>query len=103
MAKARKGDYLSCEVCGLGLVVDKGCGCEVTEVVCCSKPMVKVKKTKKPASKEKPAKAKTAVKATAKKAAPKAKPAAKAAAKKATAKAKPAAKAAAKKTAATKK
>lgn len=101
MAKARKGDYLSCEVCGLGVVVDKGCGCEVTEVFCCNKPMVKVKKTKKAAPKETPTKAK----AVAKKAPAKAEPAAKA---KAAAKAKPAAKKApakpaAKKTAATKK
>jgi hypothetical protein len=91
MAKAKKGDYLSCKVCGLVVVVDKGCGCAVTELLCCKKPMTIVKasagRVKKQAAAKKPAKApaKAAVKAapakaTAKtpaKAAAKAKPAGK--------------------------
>ena len=40
MAKAKKGDFLSCAVCGLVLVVDESCGCAVSKVICCAKPMV---------------------------------------------------------------
>ena len=72
MAKAKKGDSLSCEVCGLVTVVDKACGCaDTAEVLCCGKPMVVKKKVAK--------KAKPAAKKPAKKAAKKAKPAKKAA------------------------
>ena len=39
MAKAKKGDFLSCAVCGLVLVVDDACGCAVSKVICCAKPM----------------------------------------------------------------
>ena len=51
MAKAKKGDHLSCKVCGLVLVVDKACGCATAEILCCKKPMAKGK----PAAKKKPA------------------------------------------------
>ena len=75
MAKAKKGDRMGCNVCGLVMVVDEACGCETAEIICCKKPMVK----KRAAAAKKP-KAK-AVKAKAKakpaKAAAKAKPAAK--------------------------
>ena len=95
MAKAKKGDYLSCEVCGLVVVVDEGCGCASTELLCCEKPMARVKASagrvekqaaakesvKKPAKAPAKAAAKAApVKATTKtpaKAAAKAKPAGK--------------------------
>ena len=64
MAKAIKGERLSCEVCGLVVVVDEACGCAATEIICCSKPMAKGK----PAAKKKTAKApvKTKAKAPAK-------------------------------------
>jgi hypothetical protein len=39
MVKAKKGDFLSCAVCGLVLVVDEACGCAVSKVICCAKPM----------------------------------------------------------------
>jgi hypothetical protein len=95
MAKLKNGDLLTCEVCGLVVIVDEACGCAVGEIICCKdRPMVKgkaaaVKAKKKPTAK--PA-AKPAAKPVAAKAAKavKAKPAAKA--KKAPAK-KPAAKA----------
>jgi hypothetical protein len=81
MAKAKKGEYLSCDACGLVVVVDEACGCAAAEVICCDKPMAPGKaaanKAKKKAAAKKPA-AKAA-----KKAAPKAKPAKKAVAKKA--------------------
>ena len=91
MAKAKKGDVLSCDACGLVVVVDEACGCETAEIICCDKPMATGKmaanRAKKLAAKKPAAKA---VKAAAK-----AKPAKKApakAAKKAAVKAKPAAK-----------
>ena len=39
MAKAKKGDYLSCDECGLVVVVDEACGCATAEVTCCGEPM----------------------------------------------------------------
>ena len=83
MAKAKKGEYLSCNECGLVVVVDEACGCATAEVICCDEPMTPGKaaanKAKKKAGAKKPAvKAKAAAKAKpAKKAAAKAKPAAK--------------------------
>jgi hypothetical protein len=83
MAKAKKGEYLNCKVCGLVVVVDETCGCAATEILCCNKPMAKGKK---PVAKKKPAtKAAKAVVKTSAKAAAKAAPA------KIVAKAKPAA------------
>ena len=62
MAKAIKGDYLSCAVCGLVVTVDEACGCASADVICCGKPMaagkVAAKKAKMAAAK-KPAKAAT--------------------------------------------
>jgi len=68
MASLKEGDYLTCEVCELVVVVDEECGCAVGGLICCEEPMIKMKA---------PAKAK---KAAAKKVAKKAgkKPAAKA-------------------------
>ena len=92
MAKAKKGDVLSCRVCGLVLVVDNACGCSATEILCCKKPMAKGKPA---ARKKSPAKAlKVSAKASTKVSARK-KPAAKVNAgtsAKTVAKAKPAAK-----------
>jgi len=87
MAKVKQGGYLSCDVCGLVVVVDEACGCATADVICCDKPMIPGKaaanKAKKKAGAPKPAaKAmKTAAKAKPAKAAAKAKPAKKAAAK----------------------
>ncbi|MEI7591264.1 MAG: hypothetical protein WCJ49_08165 [Deltaproteobacteria bacterium] len=39
MAKANKGDYLSCEVCGLSLIVDEVSGYAKIDVMCCDIPM----------------------------------------------------------------
>ncbi|HDQ03401.1 MAG TPA: hypothetical protein ENN23_02355 [Deltaproteobacteria bacterium] len=86
MARARTGDVLYCEVCGLTVIVDEECGCADTGVICCeetminkgpapSKPKPAAKKAK--AQNTKPAKkkpAKKAVKKTAKKASAKKKP-----------------------------
>ena len=87
MAKAKKGDVLRCEVCGVAVVVDEACDCAVAEILCCAKPMARGKKAagraKKPAAAKKPVKktakppAKAAAKAKPAKAASKAKPAAK--------------------------
>ena len=72
MAKAKKGDKLSCTVCGLVVVVDEACGCATAEVLCCKKPMAKgkpavAKAGKKVASPSRAAKTvKTAVAAKAK-------------------------------------
>jgi len=71
MSKARTGDVLSCEVCGLTVIVDEECGCAAVGVICCEEPMInkgpaapkkkpavkKAKsKTKKKTAKKKPAK-----------------------------------------------
>jgi len=65
MAEFKKGDLLTCSVCGLVVVVDEVCGCAMGEIICCrEKPMVKGK-----AAAAKAKKAATA--ATAKPAAPK--------------------------------
>jgi hypothetical protein len=76
MAKLKKGDVMTCDVCGLVVVVDESCGCAVGEIICCkSKPMAKGK-----AAADKAKKKKAAAKASAKPAVKKAgkKPAAKA-------------------------
>jgi len=43
MAKVKKGELLSCQECGLILVVDEACGCAVGEIICCEVPMKKGK------------------------------------------------------------
>jgi hypothetical protein len=79
MATLKEGDYLTCEVCDLVVVVDEECGCAVGGLICCDEEMVKMKVPAKAKKKAKPAaKAKKAVvKKVAKKKAVK-KPAAKA-------------------------
>jgi hypothetical protein len=39
MSKVKPGDVLSCEVCGLAVIVDEECGCAIAELVCCEEPM----------------------------------------------------------------
>jgi hypothetical protein len=39
MSKVKSGDMLSCEVCGLTVVVDEECGCATVEIICCDEPM----------------------------------------------------------------
>ncbi len=55
MAKAKKGDLFTCEVCGLVVAVDESCDCAVGELICCDIPMekgkAKMKKAAKPAKK----------------------------------------------------
>jgi hypothetical protein len=58
MAKAKKGDKLSCTVCGLVVVVDEACGCATAEVLCCKKPMGKGKPAAKAGKKAAPVAAK---------------------------------------------
>jgi hypothetical protein len=72
MAKAKKGDRMGCNVCGLVVSVDEACGCETAEIICCDKPMVKKRAAaaKKPQAKA-PAKAAAKAKAKAKPAAKK--------------------------------
>jgi hypothetical protein len=40
MSKVRAGDVLSCEVCGLAVIVDEECGCATIDLICCEEPMV---------------------------------------------------------------
>lgn len=72
MAKAKKGERLSCNVCGLVVVVDEACGCEATEIICCSEPMAEGKSTAKKKTAKAPVKA--SAKAAAKTAPAKGKP-----------------------------
>jgi hypothetical protein len=39
MSKVKPGDVLSCEVCGLAVIVDEECGCVIAELICCEEPM----------------------------------------------------------------
>jgi hypothetical protein len=79
MATLKEGDYLTCEVCELVVVVDEECGCAVGGLICCDEEMVKMKapakakKKAKPAAKPKKAAAKKVVKKAGKKPAAKAK------------------------------
>jgi hypothetical protein len=86
MAKAKKGDLFSCDVCGLVVAVDESCDCAVGEIICCDVPMEKSKGTAK--AKRKAAKPAKKVKAAPKKKAKPVKKAKKAAKPKAKAKAK---------------
>jgi hypothetical protein len=57
---SKKGEKYKCEECGLIVVVEDPCGCEVVELMCCNAPMKPVKA----ATKAKPkAKSKTTKKA----------------------------------------
>ena len=40
MAKVKAGDVLSCEVCGLAVIVDEECGCATIDLICCEEPIV---------------------------------------------------------------
>ena len=62
MATLKEGDYLTCEVCDLVIVVDEECGCAVGGLICCDEEMVKIKAPAK-AKKKAKAKAKPAAKA----------------------------------------
>ncbi len=65
MAKARKGDKFTCDVCGLVVAVDETCDCAVGEIICCDTPMRKGRagmKAKKKAGAKKVAKKKPAKK-----------------------------------------
>jgi hypothetical protein len=86
MSKVKAGDVLSCEVCGLAVIVDEECGCAIADIICCEEPMMNkgpappkkkapsakpkkkaaVKKAK-PAAKKKPVKKPVAKKPAAKK------------------------------------
>ncbi len=76
MSRAKAGDVLSCEVCGLAVIVDEECGCATIDLICCEEPMVNIgpAKTKKISALAAPKK-KSVVKKV--KAAPKNKPVAK--------------------------
>jgi hypothetical protein len=76
MSKVKTGDVLSCEVCGLAVIVDEECGCATIDLICCEEPMIntgvsKIKQIQAAAAPKKKAVVKK-VKAT-----PKKKPAAK--------------------------
>jgi len=73
MAKAKKGDLFTCDVCGLVVAVDESCDCAVGELICCDVPMEKGKATAKKAAKKsvKKAEPKKAAKKSVKKAEPK--------------------------------
>jgi hypothetical protein len=43
---SKKGEKYKCEECGLVVVVEDPCGCEVVELMCCEAPMKPVKKAK---------------------------------------------------------
>ena len=53
---SKKGEKYKCEECGLIVVVEDPCGCEVVELMCCNAPMKPVKA----ATKAKPKTAKKA-------------------------------------------
>ena len=44
----KKGEKYKCEDCGLVVLVQDPCGCEIDELVCCGTPMKQVKETKAP-------------------------------------------------------
>ncbi|MBI4330704.1 MAG: hypothetical protein HY673_05455 [Chloroflexi bacterium] len=47
--KPAKGTALSCEVCGMSVIVDEVCDCaEVHEIICCEEAMKPKKAAKKP-------------------------------------------------------
>lgn len=40
MSRAKIGDVLGCEVCGLKVILDEDCGCATIDLICCEEPMV---------------------------------------------------------------
>lgn len=73
MSRVKAGDVLSCEVCGLGVIVDDECGCVMAEIICCEEPMINKgpSRKKKASVPAKPKKKKVAEKTAKKKAAKK--------------------------------
>lgn len=76
MSRAKVGDVLSCEVCGLAVIVDEDCGCATIDLICCEEPMqnlgpAKPKKVQTLAAPKKKKAAKKAQKAPKKKSAAK--------------------------------
>jgi len=55
MAKTKQGDLFSCTECGLIVVVEQGCECGATELICCEQPMAKGKLAAAKARKKAPA------------------------------------------------
>jgi hypothetical protein len=51
---SKKGEKYKCEECGLVVVVEDPCGCEVVELICCEAPMKPVKAAAKAKPKAKP-------------------------------------------------
>ena len=47
MSRVKAGDVLSCEVCGLAVIVDDECGCVMAEIICCEEPMINKGQSKK--------------------------------------------------------
>jgi len=39
MSRAKIGDVLKCEVCGLAVILDEDCGCATIDLICCEEPM----------------------------------------------------------------
>ena len=48
MSRAKVGDILSCEVCGLKVILDEDCGCATIDLICCEEPMVNLGPAKTP-------------------------------------------------------
>jgi hypothetical protein len=70
MSRAKKGDVLYCEVCGLAAIVEEECGCANLGVICCEEPMINkgpAPPKKKPAVKKAKANKKKVVKKATKK------------------------------------
>lgn len=59
---SKKGEKYKCEECGLIVVVEDPCGCEVVELMCCEAPMKPVKKAVKAKPKTKSKTKKKAIK-----------------------------------------
>jgi hypothetical protein len=64
---SKKGEKYKCEECGLVVVVEDPCGCEVVKLMCCEAPMKPVKKAAKAKPKTKSKTKKKAKPATKKK------------------------------------
>ncbi len=41
---AKKGEKYKCEICGVKIIVDEDCNCEVCDILCCGKQLKKVEK-----------------------------------------------------------
>ena len=67
MAKSKKGDMFTCELCGMVVAVSEDCDCAVGELICCEEPMKKGKAAATKAKKKATAAKKVAKKPAAKK------------------------------------